>query len=82
MKQIRKGKAYVSSNADLLLLAGDADWEHAEAIQKRLSTEHGLLVHTFHAEAEVEVWDEILHLVENNAQGLAYSLLIEKGIIL
>ena len=81
MRHTTKGNAYVSSNSELLCLTGDTDWENGEVVRQRLITEHGLFVHRFHAEAEKDVWAEMLHLIENGAQGLAYSLLIETGII-
>ena len=82
MKQIRKGIAYVSSYGEVLLLTDETDVETVESVRQTLISEHGLLVHGFHAEAEDAVWEEILHLIDNEAQGLAYSLLVEKGIIL
>jgi|AntAceMinimDraft_16_1070373.scaffolds.fasta_scaffold30154_3 hypothetical protein len=77
----KKGVAYVSRHGQLLLLNGVTDEETVESVRQSLISEHGLAVKRFRAEAEDTVWDEILHLIENGAQGLAYSLLIEKGII-
>ena len=82
MKQIRKGIAYVSSYGEVLLLTDETDVETVESVRQTLISERGLLVHGFRVGAEDADWDEILHLIDNEAQGLAYSLLVEKGIIL